>query len=252
MSALQQRNPVVPTNGSVGSSGADSESVGGAWLALAPRGTLRDVELAGARFDRTGPGPGFVRRLRETRPRLAIVLAPPAGWVDMLAAVAERRQRSSLRIVYLNDAAGVAQRLEALALGFDDALPMTIDPRELVGRIRLMLGGSRLPLVEARHSSIAPGIQLDLAARRVMKNGTEVHLRPKEFDLLALLAADPGRVFTREELVDVVWGSAYRGNVRTVDVHVRWLRAKIEDHPAQPRHVVTVRGSGYRLDPAGG
>jgi two-component system response regulator RegX3 len=167
----------------------------------------------------------------------------------MLATVSERRQRATLRIVFLNADPGIDQRLDALALGFDDALPLSVAPDELVGRIRLMLGGAYPPLLEPRQSDIAPGIQLDLAARRVLRDGRDVHLRPKEFALLALLASDPGRVYTRDELVDLVWGGRYRGNVRTVDVHVRWLRAKLETDPAHPRHVITVRGTGYRLDP---
>jgi DNA-binding response OmpR family regulator len=115
-----------------------------------------------------------------------------------------------------------------------------------------MLGGGRIERTDRRECTIAPGIQLDLAARRVTRDGAEIHLRPKEFSLLAVLAADPNRVYTRDELVDTVWGPGYRGSVRTVDVHVRWLRAKLEADPARPRHVVTVRGTGYRLDPAPG
>ena len=90
---------------------------------------------------------------------------------------------------------------------------------------------------------------LDLVGRRVRRAGVDVHLRPKEFALLALLASDPGRAFSRSELVDRAWGSAYTGGNRTIDVHIRWLRAKIELDPARPAHVITVRGTGYRLDP---
>lgn len=221
-----------------------------AWLLLAPSHQLRTLETAGVRLDRTTSGAVFVQRLRETDPRVAIASDPPASSSDVLALISERRQRGTLRIVLINDVAAIRQRLDALALGFDEALPNSIDPAELVGRIRLMLGGARNPHAEFRDSVIAPGIRIDLAGRRVIKDGAEIHLRPKEFALLALLAGDPGRVYTRDELVDLVWGPGYRGNLRTVDVHVRWLRAKLEADPARPRHVVTVRGTGYRLDPA--
>jgi DNA-binding response OmpR family regulator len=77
-----------------------------------------------------------------------------------------------------------------------------------------------------------------------------VHLRPKEYGLLALLAAHPGRAYSRRDLLDRVWGPHHRGGMRTVDVHVRWLRSKIEPVPDQPVLLVTVRGIGYRLDPA--
>ena len=103
--------------------------------------------------------------------------------------------------------------------------------------------------MDTRHARGAPGIDLDLAAHRVTKDGADVHFRPREFALLALLASDPGRVFSRDELVELGWGPRYRGSPRTVDVHVRWIRAKLEADPARPRHVVTVRGAGYRLDP---
>ena len=170
------------------------------WLALASSTHLRSVEAAGAVVDGTTSGPAFVRRLHETRPGLALVVSPPAGTTELLAAIRERRQRATLRIVYLNESSAIEPRLEALALGFDDALPITIEPRELIGRIRLMLGGGRAPLVEPRRSTVAPGIELDFAARRALRDGSDVHLRPKEFALLASLASDPGRVFTREEM----------------------------------------------------
>jgi DNA-binding response OmpR family regulator len=74
-------------------------------------------------------------------------------------------------------------------------------------------------------------------------------VRPKEYAILALLAAHPGRVFSRRELIERIWGVGYAGGQRTIDVHVRWLRAKIEDAPSRPAHLITVRGTGYRLDP---
>ncbi len=90
---------------------------------------------------------------------------------------------------------------------------------------------------------------LDLVAHELRRDGRTVHLRPKEFGLLAMLAAHPGRAYTRRQLLDRVWGSEHDGDPRTVDVHVRWLRAKIEPEPARPVHLITLRGIGYRLDP---
>lgn len=192
----------------------------------------------------------FVRLLRVLQPRLAVVSCPPASATEILAASAERHRRPALRLILLTEPGDITSRLDALALGFDDALPMSVDPRELLGRVRLLLGVRRRPTASDRNVAIAPGVVLDPVGRRVHKDGAEVHLRPKEFALLALLASDPGRVFSRSELVDRAWGPAYTGGSRTVDVHVRWLRAKIERDPARPRHVVTVRGAGYRLDPS--
>jgi DNA-binding response OmpR family regulator len=88
---------------------------------------------------------------------------------------------------------------------------------------------------------------INLASREVSCAGELIHLRPKEFDLLAFLAGNPGRAYSRDQLLQHVWGYDYAGDTRTVDVHVRWLRQKIEDDASQPRYVLTVRGLGYRF-----
>lgn len=92
--------------------------------------------------------------------------------------------------------------------------------------------------------------ELDLVAHEVRRAGALIHLRPKEFQLLAMLAAHPGRAYSRRQLLDRVWGPHHDGDPRTVDVHIRWLRSKIEARPDAPSHLVTVRGVGYRLDPS--
>jgi DNA-binding response OmpR family regulator len=90
-------------------------------------------------------------------------------------------------------------------------------------------------------------IELDLRGRVVRKAGEEVSLKPKEFDLLFFMARNAGQVFTREQLLENVWGYDFFGGSRTVDVHVRWLREKLEEAPAQPKHLLTVRGVGYKF-----
>ena len=92
------------------------------------------------------------------------------------------------------------------------------------------------------------GLRLDPAARVVTLRGKPVSLRPKEFDLLAFLLGNAGIVFSRDVLLERVWGYEYTGDTRTVDVHVRWLREKIEDDPGKPRRLVTMRGVGYKLE----
>ena len=219
------------------------------WLVLAADGRPAVSAAGHVEVATVADGPLFMRLLRDLRPRLAIVSLPPAGSTELLAAVAERRKRPALRLILLNDPADVGGRLEALALGFDDALPASIDAAELVGRAQLLADGPRVAVDRDRQIPIAPDVVLDLVGQRVRRAGVDVHLRPKEFALLALLASDPGRVFSRSELVNRAWGPAYGGGTRTIDVHVRWLRAKIERDPARPVHVTTVRGTGYRLDP---
>ncbi|MBA3851001.1 MAG: winged helix-turn-helix transcriptional regulator [Chloroflexi bacterium] len=101
---------------------------------------------------------------------------------------------------------------------------------------------------DAHRLRVSDGIDLDLDSRELRRDGRAVHLRPKEFGLLDLLARHPGRTFTRRQLLDRVWGSDRDGDPRTVDVHVRWLREKLEEDPEHPRLLMTVRGVGYRLD----
>lgn len=96
---------------------------------------------------------------------------------------------------------------------------------------------------------VAAGLRLDLVGRRLSRNGSSVHLRPREYQLLAALAANPGQAMTRRQLVDMAWRPARDLDLRSIDVHVHWLRSKIEPVPHHPAHLVTVRGYGYRLDP---
>ena len=97
--------------------------------------------------------------------------------------------------------------------------------------------------------AVADGFELDVARHELRHEGAAVHLRPREYTLLATLAANPGQAFTRRELVDLAWGPERDIGLRAVDVHVHWLRSKIEHEPGQPSHLVTIRGFGYRLDP---
>ena len=109
--------------------------------------------------------------------------------------------------------------------------------------------GSHPPFAGRVALPVADGFDLDLVGRRLRHDGRPVHLRPREFDLLATLASNPGRAFTRGQLIALAWGAGGRVGPRTVDVHIHWLRTKIERQPRQPIHLVTIRGFGYRLDP---
>jgi DNA-binding response OmpR family regulator len=154
-----------------------------------------------------------------------------------------------MRAILVSPPEAVDARLDALARGFDDALAFTVPLDELAGRLAWHDGRSRARSPQASVLHFGEGLELDTSAHELRRNGEVIHLRPKEYGLLALLAAHPGRAYTRAELLDRVWGSP-RGAGRTVDVHVRWLRSKVEVDPDQPVTLVTVRGVGYRLDPA--
>ena len=220
------------------------------WLVLATDGPALQLERyapPSARVRAVADPTIFASLLHDGRPRIAIVATPPAGDDEVEMVARERRRRSSLRTIHLNPPAEAAARLDALRQGYDDALPQSIDPRELAGRAALLEEQARARV--GASVEIADGLELDLVAHELRRDGRAVHLRPKEFQLLAMLAAHPGRAFTRRQLLDRVWGLDQVGDPRTVDVHVRWLRSKVEREPDRPVHLVTVRGVGYRLDP---
>jgi len=159
------------------------------------------------------------------------------------------RRRSDVPIVMLTAKASEDERIDGLAIGADDYLVKPFSPRELVARIRAVLRrtqGAGMPLVETL-SFDGGSLEIDTVAHEVRRDGTQVDLTPSEYRLLTALARYPGRVYSRLELIEEVHGWDFDGFERTIDAHVKNLRKKIEPNPRQPRYVVTVVGSGYRL-----
>jgi DNA-binding response OmpR family regulator len=219
-----------------------------AWYVLAtggPAGCL--PEIARQDVAVVGDPAAFLRAVAQTRPRLVVVVMPPADAAVLEEVARERRRRPGMRAVFVADAAAIDDRLRALDAGFDDALPDTIDASELAGRLSILAERARRQ-APATTLPVTDTADLDLVAHELRRGGTSIHLRPKEFRLLAVLAARPGRAHTRRQLLDRVWGTDHLGDPRTVDVHVRWLRAKLEPDPGCPAYLLTVRGVGYRLD----
>ena len=226
------------------------EVQGASWLVLAADGpaSMLAGAVPGTSVAVVSDPARFQELLALLRPRVVVCSRPPATLSDLQAVAEARRRRPTLRAVLVSPPDAVDARLDALARGFDDALASSVPLDELAGRLAWHDARSRTRPGGGTVLPFGDGFELDTSAHVLRRHGEAVHLRPKEFGLLALLAAHPGRAYTRAELLDRVWGSS-RGAGRTVDVHVRWLRSKIEANPDAPQTLVTVRGVGYRLDP---
>ena len=158
------------------------------------------------------------------------------------------RTRSSVPVIMLTARDSEVDKVVGLELGADDYVTKPFSHRELVARIRAVLrrqGGA----TESEEGALEAGpVRMDVDRHLVTVSGEAVQLPLKEFDLLELLLRNVGRVLTRSQLIDRVWGSDYVGDTKTLDVHVKRLRSKIEPDPAAPQHLLTVRGLGYKLE----
>ena len=158
------------------------------------------------------------------------------------------RRETSVPILILTARDGEMDKVSGLDTGADDYITKPFSVKELMARVRALVRRSEMA-AEAPSSSLSVGdLFLDLQARTARLSDRSLELKPKEYDLLAFLAAHPGRAYTRNELLDQVWGYNYVGDTRTVDVHIRWLREKVEREPGAPRRIITVRGTGYRFE----
>lgn len=133
-----------------------------------------------------------------------------------------------------------------LEMGADDYVPKPFSPRELIARIKAVLRRTS-DHSEEKDEITFDKLSINLVKHEVRKNGQIVELKPKEFDLLRLMATNPGKVYTRDFLLEQLWGYDYLGDTRTVDVHMRRLRQKIEDDPSNPKQLKTVHGIGYKF-----
>jgi two-component system response regulator RegX3 len=160
------------------------------------------------------------------------------------------RAESIVPIIMLTAKDAEIDRVLGLELGADDYVPKPFSTRELASRIRAVLRRRDLERSAATGSKLSVGdIAIDLAAHQVRAGERDVHLTPSEFKVLVLLAREPNRVFSRWQIMEHLWAAAYVGTARAADVHVSNLRRKIEDDPANPRRIVTVRQVGYKLVP---
>jgi two-component system response regulator RegX3 len=159
------------------------------------------------------------------------------------------RSKSTVPVIMLTAKDAEVDKVVGLELGADDYVTKPYSARELVARIRAVLRRHGEP-EELLSATVEAGpVRLDVDRHVVSVGGDPVSMPLKEFELLELLLRNAGRVLTRGQLIDRVWGSDYVGDTKTLDVHVKRLRAKVEPDPAAPRHIVTVRGLGYKFEP---
>ena len=158
------------------------------------------------------------------------------------------RQRSNVPVIMLTAKDSEIDKVVGLELGADDYVTKPYSSRELVARVRAVLRRQGEP-EELMTSTVAAGpVRMDVERHVVAVDGQQISLPLKEFELLEMLLRNAGRVLTRGQLIDRVWGSDYVGDTKTLDVHVKRLRSKIEPDPSSPRHLVTVRGLGYKFE----
>src|SRR6476659_3007098 len=211
------------------------------------RETLADaLEAEGFSVIQAVDGRDALTRFRADRPDLILLdlMRPELSVIEVCRII---RAESSVPIVMLTAKDSELDKVVGLELGADDYLTKPFSLRELSARIRALFRRSdQAVAVDAAPAVVDLGpVQADLGGRRLLRDGEVVPLTPKAFELLAFLIRHPGQVFTRDQLLERVWGYDYAGETRTVDVHVHWLRSRIETDPANPAFLHTVRGVGY-------
>ena len=211
-----------------------------------------NLEREGYAVETAIDGEQALNTARSKRPQLVIldVMLPKLDGFEVCRIL---RRESDVPILMLTARGEEIDRVVGLELGADDYVTKPFSIRELMARVRNMLRRS------ARSASsdgdagevdiLRTGdLEIDSTSHIVRRGGARLELKPREFDLLALLAKNRGRAFTRDQILERLWGHDYYGDSRTVDVHVRWLREKIEPEPSKPVRIVTIRGVGYRFD----
>ena len=225
--------------------------------------TLRDMLVynlrrEGYRVLAAADGKNAIHLAYSERPDLVILdlMLPGMSGFDVCRAI---RKELTMPILMLSAREEEIDKVLGLELGADDYLTKPFGLRELLARVGAMLRRADMLRAETQKAVdvdtdgagvtlVVGDLVLNVGQRTVIRAGKPIELKPKEFDLLAFLAAHPMQVFARETLLDRVWGIDFVGGTRTIDVHVRWLRAKLEQDPATPQLIQTVYGVGYRFN----
>ncbi|HSJ85415.1 MAG TPA: response regulator transcription factor [Acidimicrobiia bacterium] len=206
----------------------------------------RYLEAEGFEVAEAIDGDKALSMIRSSPPDLMVLDVGLPG-TDGFTVLQETRRLSDTPVIMLTARTEEVDRVIGLTIGADDYIAKPFSPRELVARIRAVLRRGARSRAETGERIEFEGITLDLAGRRVSVDGRDVELSALEFDLLTALTSAPGRVFTRAQLLERVWGWAYFGPERVVDVHIGNIRKVLGDDASDPRFIGTVRGVGYRL-----
>lgn len=205
-----------------------------------------NLEKEGFRVEVAFDGEEALNAMSGKEPDLVILdlMLPKIDGYEVCRSI---RRSSDVPIIMLTARDEDIDKILGLELGADDYMTKPFNTRELLARIRAILRRTVQQAAAARSFIKVGDLQIDVIKHKVTVKGREVALTSREYNLLSLLASNPGKVYSREELLEEIWGDDYSGDVRTVDVHIRHLREKIEEFPAEPNIILTVWGAGYKF-----
>ena len=210
-----------------------------------------NLEVSGFVVDRAASGRAALDLADRQRPDLIVldVMLPDLQGFEVLRILRTREKTRGVPVILLTARGEETDKLVGFELGADDYVTKPFSPREFVARVRAVLKRD-LGQDRVRPRLRFGGLEVDLDAHRVYRGGEEVVLAPQEFRLLAFFVTHPNRVYTREQLLSQAWDPEVYVDPRTVDVHIRRLRSRVETDPSEPCRIETVRGTGYRFNPA--
>ena len=210
-----------------------------------------NLEREGYRVVTATDGGEGLELAREESPSLVIldIMLPTMDGIQVCRIL---RSESGVLILMLTAKGEELDKVLGLEMGADDYMTKPFSMRELIARVKAMLRRAELspPSTDGRNGGVITSgdLSIDVKARKVSLGGASIKMKPKEFDLLTLFADHPGKAFTRDDILDRIWGGKDNIDRRTVDVHVRWIRQKLGEGDGAPRRIITIRGHGYRFE----
>jgi two-component system alkaline phosphatase synthesis response regulator PhoP len=207
-----------------------------------------NLEKSGYKVICAGDGIEAIKIVKEQLPQLMLLdlMLPGMDGLDVCKEIRKDSSMANMPIIMITAKGEEIDKIIGLELGADDYITKPFSVRELVARIKAILRRTNMQLVEKTFN--IGNLAIDFGKHEVIKSETKIDLTLKEFELLEILIKNKGRVMTRDFLLDKIWGYEYLGETRTVDVHIRHLRQKIEDDDKNPAYIQTIRGIGYRFN----